>query len=69
MLVTFKETTMSDPKPLPEYVEHTDGNNHSYLSPENRKEIEVVKDRIRAGDREGVNRDTNEAINRIKEAL
>lgn len=69
MLVTLKETTMSDPKPLPEYVKHTDGNNHSFLSPENRNKIDEVKDRIRAGDREGVNRDTNEAINRIKEAF
>lgn len=54
---------------MSEYVEHTDGNNHSFLSPENRKEIEEVKDRVRAGDREGVNRDTQEAINRIREAL
>ena len=52
-----------------EAILHSDGTNFSVVSPESRQAINEVKDRLRSGDRQGVNNDTDSAIRRADKSL
>lgn len=70
MVVTLEEITMTeDPKQPLEYIPHSDGTNGSFLSPENRAAIDEVKDRLKNGDSEGVDKDTQDAFDNWGERL
>lgn len=49
----------------PQFIPHSDASNFSFLSPEAQKDIEAVKDEIKAGHREQVDQEVQDAIDEI----